>query len=80
VRAATREELVVVGTVRRWAKESLPGADGVGDAVVAVALGALAGGASASESCREARRYLESCRRHPGTAPVTRSSRPLRVA
>lgn len=71
------EELLVIDTVRWWAADRFPAVPIVADLAVNVALRALAGGASASEACLEARRFLDGCGRHPSTSDARR---PLSIA
>jgi hypothetical protein len=69
------EELLVTGFVRRCTDGV--GASAVVDRATSRALECFAGGASVSEACREGRRLVESCGRHPSRAEAPR---PLRRA
>lgn len=73
------EELLVADTVRRWAEASFPAIPVVADTAVDAALAAFAGGASVSEACREGRRNIDCCRRHPSVGVTRAEPRPLRV-
>lgn len=72
--------LVVAETVRRWAEDAFAEVPFVADAAVAAAVRALAGGASVSEACREGRRRIDSCRRHPAAAKARREPRARLIA
>ena len=73
-------ELIVAESVRQWARDAFSDAPFVADTAVAAAVRALTGGASVSEACREGRRYLDCCRRHPSTGTARPEPRPLQVA
>lgn len=72
-------ELLLAGLVRDWASGVVPGEPAAANAAAAVALRCYAGGASVSEACREARRFVECWARHPAHQPVDREQR-LRIA
>lgn len=58
------EILVVMSQARAMSERQLPGEANAADRAVAAALRASAGGASASEACREGRRLLDCWARH----------------
>lgn len=51
-------ELLVMGTVLRWAQGAFPGQPIVADTAVDAAFRAYAAGESVSEACREGRRSM----------------------
>ena len=73
-------ERLIVATVRGWAQEAFPDEPCISDPAVGAALRAFAAGASASEACREGRRFLRCCQRHPSTGRTRPTPRPLSVA
>jgi hypothetical protein len=58
-------EIELVGEVRSWVDQVLPGNSGLADAAVAVALDSFAAGASVGEAAEEARRLVGCWLRHP---------------
>ena len=68
------QELVLAGIVRDWAAATLAN-EGLADSAVAVALSAYAAGASVSEACVQARRFVLSWVDHPAHAATIRRMR-----
>lgn len=58
-------ESVLADAVRVWAQGELPDCEGVAEKAARVALTSYGTGASVSESCRQARRFVASWARHP---------------
>ena len=58
-------ELIIADVVRRWTSEVLPDAPEAADAAATLAVRWYSGGASVSEACQEARRFVGSWSRHP---------------
>ena len=63
-------ESLLAGIVRDWALGVLPQETAAADGAVRVAMRSYAAGASVSESCREARKFLGSWSRHPSREHV----------
>ncbi len=59
------KQSVLADAVRAWAQGQLPDAEGVAEQAARVALTFYGTGASVSESCREARRFVACWARHP---------------
>ena len=76
---AVMPELLIANLVRDWAGRMLPGEPGVAERAAAQAVRCYAGGASVSEACREARRFVECWSHHPSHQPL-RHTNPLRLA
>lgn len=70
-------EVLLVGLIREWTEGVLPGQPAAADAAAGVALRCYAGGASVSESCREARRFVGSWAHHPSHQPAPRGEQLL---
>ncbi len=64
-------ELVLAEQVQSWVERVAPGERMLAEAAVAKALTSYAAGASVSEACREARRLVECCLRHPSSPPTS---------
>jgi hypothetical protein len=72
-------ELLLAGVVRKWAEEVWPAEPAAAEGAVTVAMRCYAGGASVSESCREARGFLRGWARHPSHARLSQEE-PLVIA
>jgi len=58
-------ELILAEMVRAWVDRQYPGDARAADRAAAIAEGAYAGGASVSEACRDAERFVGSWSCHP---------------
>ena len=72
-------ELLITETVRRWALEAFPDEPFLAAPATSAALHAYAAGASVSEACREGRRFVRCCQRHPSTGRARPALRPFSV-
>jgi hypothetical protein len=59
------QELLLARLVREWIEDVLPGDEQVAERAANVAVQRYVGGASVSEACLWARRFVESWARHP---------------
>ena len=58
-------DVMIADVVRQWVAQLLPERPDVADAAASVAARAYEGGASVSEACQEAQRFVGSWTRHP---------------
>ena len=63
-------ETILVGMIEEWAARQVPGDADVAEKAAALALQRYADGASVSEACEEAQRFVRCWMRHPSRTTV----------